>query len=107
MTGNLLLDIRSNDLDILRSILRQHVPDREVRAFGSRVNGTARKFSDLDLVVMGETPLSIDIVAVLSEAFSDSNLPFKVDIVDWASVSPQFQAIIQQMWVTVQTASLR
>lgn len=107
MTENLRLDIRSNDLDILRSILQQHVPEREVRAFGSRVNGTARQFSDLDLAVMGETPLTFDTVAALSEAFSDSNLPFKVDIVDWASVSPQFQAIIQQMWVTVQTASPR
>lgn len=102
MTDNPRLDIRPDDLNVVRSILRRHVPEREVRAFGSRVTGTARQFSDLDLAVMGETPLTIDTAAALSEAFSDSHLPFKVDIVDWASVSPQFQAIIQQNWVTVQ-----
>lgn len=101
------LDIRANDLELVRTILRRHVPEREVRAFGSRVAGTARPFSDLDLAVMGSTPLTMAIIAALAEDFSESDLPFKVDIVDWAAVSPQFQTIIQQNWVTVQAASPR
>ena len=51
------IDIKPIELDIVRTILARHVPEREVRAFGSRVSGPAKKFSDLDLAVMGETSL--------------------------------------------------
>ena len=41
-------------------ILRRHLPGRTVWAFGSRVHGRRLKpFSDLDLAVIGETPLSL------------------------------------------------
>ena len=43
------LDVEPRHLDTVRTILRRHVPEYEVRAFGSRVHGRPRKFSDLDL----------------------------------------------------------
>ena len=39
-------------------ILEQYVPNAEVWVFGSRVSGTAREHSDLDLVVIDEQKLS-------------------------------------------------
>lgn len=36
------------------------------------------------------------IVAALKEDFSESDLPYKVDLVDWQKVSPSFRAIIQR-----------
>lgn len=63
----------------MREILARHVPEREVRAFGSRVAEPAKKFFDLDLAVMGGTPLPFTVIADLEEDFSESNLPFKVD----------------------------
>ena len=107
MTNTPSLGISPHDLDIVRTILQQHIPEREVRAFGSRVSGTARHFSDLDLVVMGDKPLSLKITAALAEDFSDSSLSFKVDIVDWAAASPQFQGIILQNWAIVQPSMPR
>ena len=41
--------LRRIDLEIERNILHRHVPDQEGLAFGSHVNGTARKYTDLDL----------------------------------------------------------
>jgi predicted nucleotidyltransferase len=93
MTGG-GIDISAADLAIVQDILRQHVPDREVWAFGSRVTGKARPFSDLDLCVVGKTPLPLAVAAALSEAFSESDLPFKVDVVDWGMTSERFRAII-------------
>ena len=46
------LDLDPRDLAAVRAILRRHVPEFAVRAFGSRVRGTARRTSDLDLAIM-------------------------------------------------------
>ncbi len=96
------IDIKPVELDIVRTILARHVPEREVRAFGSRVSGPAKKFSDLDLAVMGETSISSSILADLEEAFRESDLPFKVDVVEWATTKENFRRIIEREYVVVQ-----
>ena len=50
------IELSAEQLEIVQDILRQHVPEREVWAFGSRAKHTAKKFSDLDLAVMGDAP---------------------------------------------------
>ena len=95
------IDIRPADLDTVRRILREHVPNLEVRAFGSRVAWTARETSDLDLALMTDKPLSIDRSAKLRAAFTASDLPFRVDIVDWATASVSFQGRILANHVTL------
>ena len=97
-----LLDLRPDDWDIVCSVLRQHVPDREVLAFGSRATWTAKNYSDLDLAILGDEPLPLDVSSALAEAFSESDLPFKVDLVDWARIDKTFRRIIRRDGLTVQ-----
>ena len=79
---------------IVAGILRRHVPGREVWVFGSRAAGRSRPYSDLDLAIGGDTPLPLSVMAALSDAFENSLLPFKVDVVDWATASDSFRQII-------------
>lgn len=72
-----------------------------MRVFGSRVQGNAKPFSDLDLAVMGETALDFRQLAALKDAFADSNLPFRVDVVDWATTSEAFRRIIEDRYEVV------
>ena len=95
------LDIRPDHLRIVEEILEKHLPDREVWAFGSRVNGTAKETSDLDLAVIGETSLDFKTLAALRDAFSESNIPYKVDVVDWATISETFREIIRKDKVVI------
>jgi type I restriction enzyme S subunit len=88
------IDIHPAHLAIVREILHKHVPHYAVWAFGSRVTGKARKFSDLDLAIISDKPLSLDVSASLRHDFSESDLPWKVDVVDWATTSDTFRAII-------------
>jgi predicted nucleotidyltransferase len=97
------LDIKSADLKTVQEILRRYIADREVWAFGSRVAGKVKPFSDLDLAVMGNVPVSSPILADLKDAFSESDLPFKVDIVDWAEAQENFRRIIETAYVVVQS----
>lgn len=87
------LQLTPAELAIVQNILLQHVPEHVVWVFGSRARGTAKAHSDLDLVLRGAT-LSLATQAALADAFDESLLPFKVDVVDWASASPEFQALI-------------
>ena len=88
----------------MRSLLSRHVPDREVWAFGSRAKATAKPFSDLDLVILGSQPLPIATVAELADDFSESDLPFKVDLVEWATISSQFRQIIGEKYLPLERA---
>ena len=99
---NVPIDISPGDLETVREILAEHVPEHKVLAFGSRVNWTARQYSDLDLAVMTEKPLNISCISDLSEAFTQSDLPFKVDIADWASTDESFRKIIEKEHAVVQ-----
>ncbi|MCS7091576.1 MAG: nucleotidyltransferase domain-containing protein, partial [Limisphaera sp.] len=70
-----MIDVNPHHLETIKRILREHVPDCEVRAFGSRVDWTAKDYSDLDLVVVGEKALPADTLRRLREAFEESDLP--------------------------------
>ncbi|MDF3626136.1 nucleotidyltransferase family protein [Brytella acorum] len=96
------IDITPEERAIVLRILNEIVPDREVRAFGSRVTGKAKPFSDLDLAVMGDEPLPLETRARLEEAFSESDLPWKVDVLDWAQADADFKRIISHSWIVLQ-----
>lgn len=100
-----MIDIAAAHLATVRTILSQHVPACEVRAFGSRVNGTTRPYSDLDLAVVAASSLTGDALRHLREAFEESDLPFRVDVLDWSTVSPEFQRVIEKKYEIIQTPS--
>lgn len=86
----------------MQSILRTHVPDCDVWAFGSRARGTAKPMSDLDLVLQCSHPRDPMMIENLREAFDESLLPIKVDLVDWARTDDAFRNIIEQQKVILQ-----
>jgi len=91
-----MIDIEAEQLALLKSILKTHlVLNANVYAFGSRTNGTARKFSDLDLMFKGEEPLNTKEKIQLQEAFAESNLSFRVDISDWFAISESFKIAVK------------
>lgn len=97
-----LMDVRPDLWDIVRDLLQAHVPQYEVWAFGSRAKGTAKPYSDLDLAVITDQPLSLAVNAALSDAFGESDLPWRVDVVDWATTSESFRKIIERDRVLIQ-----
>ena len=88
------VSVSETEWRLIRDILQRHVPDCSVWAFGSRVAGNPRPFSDLDLAIEGEGPLPLERMDALREAFRESPLPWKVDIVDLANVSDTFRRLI-------------
>ena len=91
------IDLEPRLLQQVRMILREHVPECEVWAFGSRVGAaSAKRFSDLDLAVVSTVALPTRRLALLANAFEESNLPLRVDVVDWQSTSQAFRRRIAE-----------
>lgn len=97
--------LNQHDWGEIRRVLTQCVPEYAVWAFGSRVTGDARPYSDLDLVIKTGNRLSLKRMATIKEAFDESDLTIKVDVVDWAATGSAFQEIIQQQYVVIQQAA--
>ncbi len=74
--------------------MEAHVPGAEARVFGSRVDGTPKDYSDLDLALVGAAKLDTAVMESLREAFEESDLPYRVDIIDWHTISKEFQKVI-------------
>lgn len=91
------IDLRPDHAKIVHDIIARRLPGGvSVRVFGSRAKWTAKPHSDLDLAFKGKGALPRAVLSDLSEAFSESDLPFRVDVVDWHSVAQSFQAVIDR-----------
>jgi predicted nucleotidyltransferase len=95
MTDTLSMALDAEQVAIIKATLATHLPPAaRVMIFGSRATGRARPYSDLDLALDAGRTLTLDEHARLAEALSESDLPFKVDIVDLTLASDAFRAII-------------
>lgn len=94
-----LLDIEIKHLGIVKKILKQFVPFKEVWAYGSRVKWTAGHKSDLDIVIFDPEKEQI---FSLKEAFEESDLPFSVDIMNWNNIPESFQKNILTKYIILQ-----
>ena len=97
-----MIDLRPDHLALVQSILAAHVPQAEVRVYGSRVTGTAREYSDLDLVIVGRGKIDRKTLNRLDETFADSDLPFRVEVLDWQRISDPFRQEIEEAYEVIQ-----
>jgi predicted nucleotidyltransferase len=91
-----MIDLDEQTLAEVLMILDRQLAGCEVRLFGSRVRGTARRYSDIDLALVGAGPLPDRDLAAARDAFADSDLPCRVDLVDWHAISPEFRRVIEE-----------
>ncbi len=102
----LRIDLRPDFLEIVRGILYRFVPNQKVLVFGSRATWTADEYSDLDLAILSDESLSLQLMSSLMEEFRESDLPFKVDIVDWARIDSEFRSVIDRSGVELLPSEL-
>jgi len=78
---------------IIGNIIRIVVPDCEVRVFGSRHRGTHKVHSDLDLAFIKKdgSRLGLRKKGDLIDRFMNSEIPYRVDVIDYNGCSPEFK----------------
>jgi predicted nucleotidyltransferase len=89
------VDLMEDHRRLVLQILRAHLPERtSVWLFGSRATGRAKRYSDINLAIDAGRPLTLDEVARLAEALSESDLPYRVDLVDWQGLDDGWRQAI-------------
>lgn len=91
-----MIEITPDQRRELAEIFDRFAPECGVVAFGTRVTGGARPWSDLDLALVGPAPLGMSRMGALCEQLEESSLPFRVDVVDWHSLNESFRKIISR-----------
>ncbi len=94
----LIPDIQLKELKIIHDILNRHcLTNTSVWVIGSRAKRTARKYSDLDLVIdLNHQPIPRSVFIKLLDDFEESDLPYKVDIIDWNTISEDFRELVER-----------
>jgi len=91
-----MIDIKERHLTMVKKIIQQLIPGIPVWIFGSRVKGTAKPYSDLDLVIVGPQQIPQQLYYQIKDAMEESDLPYRVDVLDWYRISPEFREVIQK-----------
>jgi len=80
--------------ELVAECLRSHISKQHrVYLFGSRARGDAQPFSDLDLCLEGPN-LNYAEMSALQDEFSESDLPYGVDVVQKSKLSKDFLSLI-------------
>lgn len=94
------IDIKPEYLNTVKDILRSHLPPHaKTWLFGSRASGKAKTYSDIDLLIDLGEPIPLEILANLTLAFEESNLPYKVDLADAAAINKTFHDNIKEQLI--------
>ena len=104
MSKEKLIDLDREQLDLLHAILKRHIPNKTVWAYGSRATWKAKETSDLDLAVFDCSPMEI---FHLKEELEESDLLVSVDVMDWESIPESFREHIREKYVVVQEQTTR
>lgn len=98
-----MINLTRKELATVKDILAKEIPDCEVWAFGSRIKGEAKSYSDLDLVIVGKEKVERGKMSKLKRVFQESSLPFRVEILDWNRIPDHFKKIIESDYVVIQS----
>ena len=89
--------LKEKDLKIAKKLLKMELEgtNSKVYIFGSRADGTAQEFSDLDLAIdFDGQKMPYEIKSELENLFEASYISMSVDIVDLNAISENFKKII-------------
>jgi predicted nucleotidyltransferase len=88
-------------MQFLLGEIERHIPKATVWAFGSRVTGQHRPASDLDLAVHCDKETARTDLPRLNEALIESDLPFKVQLLDFDRLPENMQATIKTKYAVL------
>lgn len=86
---NSLPGVSEDEKSFLLSVFQEYLPaGTEVFFFGSRIDGTHKTVSDLDILIRGNGPIDLETLALIRDSIEVSDMPYKVDLLDDTALSP-------------------
>jgi len=89
-----MIDLDEKSRGIIEMILAPYIAKGALWVFGSRVSGKSVAHSDLDLVIRDDKPIPFADYLAMKDALEYSELPMRVDLLDWQRITPEFREVI-------------
>lgn len=96
-----MIAIEQEQLVILKQILRKYFPKAQILVFGSRYKHTNKPYSDIDIAIVEKEKIDLATYSKVKEELEESNLRYRVDLLDWNSISADFQKNIEEGYETI------
>lgn len=97
-----MFGLEDRHINFIINILQKNIPEESANffVFGSRAKGTNKEYSDIDIAVkIPNKKLSADVLGKILLEFSDSTLPYEVDVIDLNSIDEKFFNLIKDSLV--------
>lgn len=100
-----MLNIKQEHIEITKIILNKNISKNvSVWIFVSRVFANSKPYSDLDIALQNNNNETIPLktLASIKADFIDSDLPWKVDVIDYNSISGIFKENVDATKIKLQ-----
>lgn len=80
-------------LELIKSILEKYLANKlksKIYLYGSRSTGKNKNFSDIDLALKLNDQETNSLIAKIKNDLEDSELPYKVDLVNWDEIAKEY-----------------
>ncbi len=92
--------LEKRHLDFILQVLQKNIPQANFYIFVSRAKGNHKEYSDIDIAVkLEKETISADILGKILMEFSDSTLPYEVDVIDLNAIDDKFKNLINDSLV--------
>jgi predicted nucleotidyltransferase len=89
-----MINLLPEHIDTIKQIINRYLNNPKIKIFGSRTNGSSNKNSDIDIAIISDKKIDFKTLAEIKIAFEESDIPYRVDIIDYISASENFKKII-------------
>lgn len=92
-----MVNLNPKYIKFITSTLQKHLNKDTYRyfIFGSHATGSNRKYSDIDIGIVGKMPVELHTLSHIKGAMEESDIPYRVDIVDFSKVDSKFKKVAQ------------
>ena len=95
-----MINLDKKYITFIKEKITKYLPDCKIYLFGSRVKGTAKEYSDIDIALDSKN-LNENILLKIQNEFENSTLPYEVDIADLNNISETFKNHIENSLVKI------
>lgn len=96
-----ILGVTDQDFSFIIQTIRKYFPQATITVFGSRIYGTPKKYSDLDICLKDKSSLDFSQWEKLSEELAESDIPFLVDISDFSLLTEDFKRLVLEKGIRI------
>ncbi len=82
-------------IDFVRSVICKYLDNADIYIFGSRAKNEYKEYSDIDIVIDGGAPLDKEKLLNINIELTESNIPYKVDVIDFFDITESFKNFIK------------